>query len=141
MRILIATALLGLCLSSDALAQIAVIANKSAPVDTIGRNELLDFYSGDVRKWSDDQPVVAFDLKPKEEVREVFYKYLGKSSSRMKSIWLRRVLSGEGQPPEALRTEEEVVKKVAETAGAIGFVSAAKLNDKVKVLLLVRTPD
>lgn len=137
MRILIAISLFLLVCSTNAIAQIAVIANQSAPVDTIHKSELLDFYSGDVRKWSDDLPVIALDLKPKEEVREAFYKYLGKSSSRMKSLWLRRVLSGEGQPPEALKTEEEVVEKVASTVGAIGFVNAAKANDKVKVLLII----
>lgn len=118
-------------------AQVAIIAHKSAPVDDIKKTELLDFYTGDIKKWANQTPVVVFDLKPKSEVKEVFYNFLGRSPSRMKSIWLKKMLSGEGEPPQALESEEEMVKKVAETAGAIGFVSKAKLNDEVKTLFII----
>ena len=43
-------------------AQVAVIANKSVPVDEISNKQLLDFYTGDIRIWSDDNPVVVFPL-------------------------------------------------------------------------------
>lgn len=121
--------------------QVAIIAHKSVPVDEIKKTELLDFYTGDVKKWRNQMTVVVFDLKPKLEVRDIFYNFLGKSPSRMKSIWLKKMLSGEGEPPQALESEEEMVKKVAETAGAIGFVSKAKLNDEVKTLFIIEDAD
>ena len=123
--------------TSGALTQVAVIAHKSVPVDTIKKSELMDFYTGDIQKWSDEQFIVVFDLKPKGEVREAFYKFLGKSSSRMKSIWLKKMLSGEGEPPEFMKSEEELLKKVASTPGAIGYVNQAKVSEEVKILLAV----
>ncbi len=81
--------------------------------------------------------VVVFDLKPAGEVREAFYKLLGKTPSRMKSIWLKKLLMGEGDPPEALPSEEEVLKKVAATPGAIGFVSKAKVTPEVRMIVIV----
>lgn len=119
-------------------AQVAVIANKSVPEDTIKKTEVLDFYTGDIKKWSNNMPVVVFDLKSKDETREMFYDFLGKSSSRMKSIWLKKMLSGEGDPPESLATEQEMLSKVSNTPGAIGFVSLSKLNDRVKNLLVIQ---
>lgn len=75
-------------------AQVAVITNKSVKLDEISKTELLDCYTGDAIKWNDGQKVVVFDLKIKSEIKEIFYKYLGKSPSRMKSIWMKRMLSG-----------------------------------------------
>ncbi len=119
-------------------AQVAVIANKSVPVDTVRKSKLLDFYTGDIRLWGNDEAVVVVDLKPRSDIKKRFYRYLGKRSSRMKSIWLKKMLSGEGDPPEALKTEEDVLHKVGNTQGAIGFLSASKVDSQqVKVLLII----
>ena len=101
-------------------------------------SQLLDFYSGEKRVWKDGSAVTVFDLKPKLEFKDNFYKVLGKSSSRMKSIWMINMLSGEGDPPESLKTEEEMLKKVAETEGAIGFVRKSIVNGSVKVLTVIK---
>ena len=91
-----------LLLTSGTFGQVAVIANPSVPVDTITNTELLDFYSRDIRLWNNDKPVTIFDLKPKGKIKEIFYAFIGKSTSRMKSIWMKKMLSGEGDPPLAL---------------------------------------
>lgn len=118
-------------------AQVLVIAHKSVPAESIDRGMLLDFYTGDIRSWPNGQPVVVIDLAPRTDVKETFYRYLGKTSSRMRSIWLKRKLSGEGDPPESLETEEEMVKRVGSTPGAVGFVSRDKINNRVKVLAVI----
>ena len=59
----------------------------------------------------------------------------------MKSIWLKKMLSGEGDPPEALKSESEVLQKVSSTPGAIGFVSEANISDDVKVLTVIPRKD
>lgn len=138
MRIIIIAIFCLFTFATGALAQVAVIAHKSVPGDSIKKNELLDFYTGDIKKWKNDQAVVVLDLKPKCEEKVMFYEFLGKSSSRMKSIWLKKMLSGEGDPPEALKSEEEMLKKVAATPGAIGFINLSKVNDDVKILLVIK---
>jgi ABC-type phosphate transport system substrate-binding protein len=84
---------------------------------------LFDLYSGDIRVWANGQPVVLVDLAQEGETRSLFYRFLGKSPSRMKSIWLKNLLSGEGKPPESVESEGELLRKVADTPGAIGYVS------------------
>lgn len=114
--------------------QVLVIANASVPADSISKTQLLDFYTGEVKLWDNGERVVVFDLKTQDETREVFYDFLGKTSSRIMSIWLRRKLSGEGDPPERLPSEAEVLARVQATPGAIGFVALAYVPGDVKVL-------
>jgi ABC-type phosphate transport system substrate-binding protein len=135
MNLRIATIVCVLTWATNSGAQVVVIAHKSVPMDTIKKNLLLDFYAYDIKKWSDGQSIIVLDLRSQSEVKTAFYNYLGKSSSRMKSIWLKKMLSGEGDPPEAMNSEEELLRKVAATAGAIGFVSKAKVRENVKILL------
>ena len=137
MKLILATVFLLLAGNFNSYGQVAVIANKTVPMDELNRTQLIDFYTYDIKKWSDGRPVIVTDLKPKNETKTVFYEYLGKSTSRMKSIWLKMMLSGEGDPPQSIASEEEMVQKVAATPGALGFVNAAKANDSVKTLLVI----
>ena len=121
--------------ATTASAQVAVIAHRDVPADSISKTDLLDFYTGDVQAWPDDHAVVVFDLKTRGPVRDAFYEYLGKTSSRMRSLWLKRKLSGEGDPPESFETETALLEQVARTPGAIGFVQKANVSgDGVKIL-------
>jgi ABC-type phosphate transport system substrate-binding protein len=56
----------------------------------------------------------------------------------MKKLWMKVQLTGEGQPPTGVGSEDEVLSKVASTPGAIGFVSSDKVNGSVKVLLTIK---
>ena len=114
--------------------EIAVIAHPEVPESEISKELVLDFFTGDRRRWSNEEPVIPLDLQEPKEIRKSFYKSLGKSSSRMRSIWMRRKLSGEGEPPEAIRTEQEVILRVANTPGAIGFIRRENVTDQVKLL-------
>ena len=133
------TILVVLLHSTITSSQVAVIAHKTVPINEIKQSKLLDMFTGDIRIWNDGKSVTIFDLKPKSDTKKLFYKYLGKTTSRMKSIWLKNMLSGEADPPEALTTEDDMLQKVATTPGAIGFISASKVTDKVKILKLIAT--
>jgi len=138
MKIVIVTLLFLFSWAEASFSQVAVIAHKSVPVDTIKKSELLDFYTADIKKWINGDKVIVNDLKPKGEVKKIFYKFLGKTPSRMKSIWLKNMLSGEGDPPEALKSEEEMLQKIAATPGAIGFISHTKVDNNVKTLIVIK---
>ena len=47
------------------------------------------------------------------------------------------MLLGEGDTPESLKSEEEMLTKVASTSGAIGFVSQSTVTEDVKVLAVI----
>ena len=122
----------------DAGAQVTVIANSTVPVDTLAKADLLKLFLGTTEYWDNQTRVVVVDLATKGNVRDSFYSYLGKTSSRMRSIWLKRKLTGEGELPESMASELALLDKVASTSGAIGFVSEAVAFNKstaVKILI------
>ena len=123
--------------AAGAWGQVAVIAHKEVPLDTLSKAQLLDFYSCEIKFWSKELPVVVLDLKPQTEAKTSFYKFLGMTASRMKSLWLKKMLMGEGEPPGAVKTEEEMLNKVATTPGALGFVSLKQSNKQVKTLMMI----
>jgi len=117
-------------------AQILVIAHHAVLLDTLTKDQLIDYYTGDIGRWP-DKSVVVVDLEHKGAARKVFYDFIGKRPSRLKSIWMKRMLSGEGDPPEAMKSEAEVVARVASTPGALGFISKANATEQVKTLLVI----
>ncbi|HJP29240.1 MAG TPA: hypothetical protein QGF95_01655 [Candidatus Latescibacteria bacterium] len=139
MRLSATLILLALSLPCPVGAQVelVVIVHPSVKLDTLSKGELLDYYTGDTQCWPDGEAVVVKDLGEKGDVRDGFYRFLGKRPSRMKSIWLRMMLSGEGEPPESLDSEESMLAAVARTPGALGFVGRTHVTDQVRVLMLI----
>ena len=124
--------------ASTVAEEIAIIAHIDTPSDSLSKREILDFYTGDIRRWSNDQKVIVFDLKPRSETKEIFYDFLDKSPSRMKSIWMKKMLSGEGDPPESIDTIDEILKRVTETPGSIGYVPRSIVTNNVKVVRVIK---
>jgi ABC-type phosphate transport system substrate-binding protein len=127
--------------ASASSGEVAVIAHPSVPVNTISRSHLLDIYVGDVKEWDNGEPIVVVDLKPMSGVKEAFYMYLGKSSSRIKSIWMKQLLTGEGQPPEAMESQQTILEIVAATPGAIGYVDRSLVTGAVVTLAVIPPSD
>ena len=126
--------------TSSASAQVSISAHRSVPISTIDDNYLRDLYTGDIKMWSGGDAVVLVDLKPKTDTKELFYQYMGMSSSRMKSIWMKNMLAGEGDPPQSFESEEALLRHVAATPGAIGYVSLAAAQGATDVITLLEIP-
>jgi len=134
-KILIAVFLL--FVSVEISAQVAVIANKSVADNSITIAKVTDIYNLKSKTWSDGKAIVPLTFKSDNDASNKFFSAIGKSSMDMKKLWMRLQLTGEGQAPEGMGSEDELVNKVASTPGAIGFVSSSKVNDKVKVLMTI----
>lgn len=117
-------------------AQVAVIVNKSVLEKSITSNHLSEIYTSKVKTWEGGVKIMRFFLKS-DEVSSKFFGAIGKSLLEMNKIWMKSQLTGEGQSPQGCGSDDEIIDKVASTPGAIGFVSADKVNAKVKVLLTI----
>lgn len=120
--------------TTDGYGQIALIANKSVPVDSVDASMLSDIYLLVQKKWPDGSRIVLFNLKPNVEIKDRFYNFIGKKSFELRKIWMRLQLTGEAKPPEALKSQDEVLQKVASTEGSIGYVTLDKVTDQVKLI-------
>ncbi len=131
---ILALALAALAPAAPARAQVAVIAHKRVAAAAIDAATARNFFTLGKTQWSDGAKVVVVELKPDQASKEAFYKFIGMRPADVRKQWMRVQLSGDGQPPEALASDEAVVKKVAATPGALGYVSAAAVTADVKVL-------
>lgn len=136
-RLTVAAGLLAAAGAAPLCAQVIVIAHPDVPADSLDQSRLLDFYTGDVNFWDSNTPVTVFDVKRKSPLKRAFYLYLGKSTTQMKSIWMKKLLLGESQPPDAVDSDAAMVEHVAHTPGGIGYVSADVPRDEVKTLLVI----
>lgn len=117
-------------------AQIAVIANKSIK-EKINLSALTSIFQLDQTELGGSK-IVVFDLSEESGLKQAFYNALGKSNSEYKKIWMKKKLTGNGTPPKLVANEDEMLSKVASTPGAIGFISASKVNSSVNVILIIK---
>ena len=116
--------------------EVAIIAHPSVKTDSFDKKQLNNVYRGEVRSWEDGTKIKVWDLGERGETRESFYDYLGVRPSRLKSLWMKQLLTGEGEPPDEARTQEEMIKKIMATPGSIGYVDKELVDKGVKLLLL-----
>lgn len=114
--------LLALAWSSGAGAA-DVIANPAYPQGDIARSLLRGVFGMRVRAWPDGRPVRVFVLADDSPVHQDFTKsQLQMYPYQLRQNWDRLLYSGTGQPPIVVTSEQEMIRRVAETPGAIGYV-------------------
>ena len=119
-----------LCLSVSALAQaeVAVIVNAGASAAP-SQADVANIFLGK------DKSLKGVDQAAWNPTKEKFYAGVAnKNESQLKSYWSGLVFTGKGQPLPTVADDAAVVAKVSAEADAIGYVDAAAVTDKVKVL-------
>ncbi|HEX2897691.1 MAG TPA: hypothetical protein VHP63_06545 [candidate division Zixibacteria bacterium] len=123
--------------SGVAAAEVAIIAHPSVQADSLDKKLLNSVYRCEVRSWDDGTKIKVWDLGERGETKETFYDYIGIRPSRMKSLWMKQLLTGEGEPPDEVKTQDDMIKKVMATPGSIGYVDKEMVGSGVKLLLLI----
>ncbi len=125
-QLLSALALLG-C-ATLAQAEVAVIVNAGASAAP-SQAEVANIFLGK------DKSLKGVDQAAWNPTKEKFYAGVAnKNESQLKSYWSGLVFTGKGQPLPPVADDAAVVAKVGAEADAIGYVDAAAVTDKVKVL-------
>lgn len=120
----------GFAESSDVL----VIANNSVAQADISAKDLGNIFLGKKKSWDGGGKIVPVTLQSGPTHESFMKAYAKKSASQFSTFWKQAIFTGQGIPPKSLNSEEEIVKFVAENAGAIGYISASTAHDGVKVL-------
>ncbi|MCV2370356.1 type 2 periplasmic-binding domain-containing protein [Roseateles oligotrophus] len=114
-------------------ADVAVIVHpgNSASID---EEQITKIFLGQTKTFSGGAEATPVDIK-ESPLREDFgNKILKKTPAQLKALWARQIFTGGAKPPRELASDDEVVKFVASTPGAIGYVDAGKANATVKVV-------
>jgi hypothetical protein len=117
-----------------------LITNTANPVSELNAETLARFYLKKSRKWPNGFAVTPVDQSATSPVRTAFTReVLGKTIGEMRDYWLKQTLSGADVPPLTRGGDADVIRFVADEAGAVAYVSAeATLPSDVKALRVVR---
>ena len=111
-----------------AQAEVAVIVNAGASAAP-SQADVANIFLGK------DKSLKGVDQAAWNPTKEKFYAGVAnKNESQLKSYWSGLVFTGKGQPLPTVADDAAVVAKVGAGADAIGYVDAAAVTDKVKVL-------
>ncbi|MCP4407501.1 MAG: hypothetical protein GY807_07025 [Gammaproteobacteria bacterium] len=112
-----------------------VIVNPNLSSEGIRLNALRAIFSMRLRSWPDGTPVHVFVMEDEARVHVSFTKKkLDVFPHQLRYFWDRLVYSGTGQAPTTVDSEKEMLKMVAATPGAIGYLTEGMIDDTVHVL-------
>ncbi len=88
--------------------------------------------------WPDGTRIQPTNLPPDHALRRQFSQLvLGKTPEALVSYWNNQYYHGIS-PPRVFASEEAVLRFVAETPGAIGYIQGCKPDNRVKVLMWIQ---
>ncbi|MCV2362130.1 phosphate ABC transporter substrate-binding protein [Paucibacter sp. DJ1R-11] len=131
-RLLLA-GLAALALAGAAQADIAVIVHPSNAT-ALDDEQISKIFLGQTKTFSGGGEAVPVDQKEGATREDFGNKVLKKNPSQLKALWARQIFTGGAKPPREMGGDDEVLKFVASTPGAIGYVDAGKANSSVKVV-------
>lgn len=118
-------------------AEQALIANTSVAQDALSLNTTRLIFSMLLDRWPSGDGVRVFVLPDDNPAHRAFSKDLLHLYPRqLRRVWDRQLYSGTGQAPETVETQEEMRRRVAETPGAIGYLSRPMIDETVHELPL-----
>lgn len=119
-------------------AGVAVITHPGVKEIGLSKTKLAQIYLGKMKNYSNGKTIKAVDLPKNSAAHKKFYKsVVKKSDSAMNRHWSKLKFTGKGKPPKTLDTARDVIKWVANTEGAIGYIDGKYLNKSVKVVLIL----
>lgn len=102
-----------------------VVVNAGVAQQQIPRSFLRGMFGMRLRAWSDGTPVTVFVLPDDNGAHAQFCTdVLQMFPYQLRQNWDRLIYSGTGQPPLSVNSEEELLRRVAATPGAIGYIGS-----------------
>lgn len=113
-----------------------VIVNSSVAQNEISSKDLSDIYLGKKMSW-DNGSKAAPGMLEGGATHESFTKgIIKKSASQFSTFWKQAIFTGQGIPPKAFSSEDELLKFVSSTAGAVGYLAETAKPEGVKILTI-----
>jgi ABC-type phosphate transport system substrate-binding protein len=120
--------------------QIAVIVSSRARHLNLDGATLRGIYLKKIFLDNAGHPFIPVNLPPDSPLRHAFARSVFRmDEQQLQTYWNRRYFQGVS-PPYVLGSQKAVVRFVAETPGAIGYVNTCYLDDRVRPLLLLPAP-
>lgn len=113
--------------------KVEVMLNASVPESYLTRDYLRALFTLRTRVWPDGQPVTLYVLPDSSPLHAAFCReQLGTFPYILRSVWDRVLFSGTGVIPYTVESEDEMVRQVLSTPGALGYRTVR--DDPVKLV-------
>lgn len=119
---------------------IAVIVSRDAPALTLDHPTLRDIYLKKIVVDERGASLIPVNLPPDHPLRQLFsLDVLHADTGQLQRYWNERYFHGV-RPPYVLRSQNAVLRFVADTAGAVGYVLSCRVDDSVRAVLSLPLP-
>lgn len=113
---------------------IAVITGPNKPSLVFNRANLRDLFLKRIEIDDAGHPLAPLNLPPADPLREAFsLALLGQRPSGLQRYWAEQYFHGIS-PPFVVRSREAMLRYVAETPGAVGYVALCQIDKRVQVV-------
>lgn len=112
-----------------------IVTNPGVSEKVLSVNSLRSIFSMHLKTWPNGTKIRVFVLSDDDQLHRIVSKEkLNVFPYQLRSNWDRLVFSGTGQAPVRVNSIEEMLDKIANTPGAIGYLWRANINENVNVL-------
>jgi len=126
---------LSIFVNSAVQADVVVVTNKSVNTENLDIKAIKKIFLGKKMYWEDNKKITLFILAKSPAHEEFVKKYLGKSTNQFTNYWKQLLFTGKGMLPHRVK-DAEMIAKVRETDGAIGYIDASLATEDVNILKL-----
>lgn len=114
---------------------IRVVVNPSVESKDISVEQIRRIFSMRQTAWSNDQAITVYVLSNQHQTHKTFStKVLGMFPYQLDRIWNKLVYSGLGEEPIKVQSEQEMLERVSQKPGAIGYVMQQANDDNVNII-------
>ncbi len=124
----------GMVASAVAMAGDVVVIVNPANSANIDEEQIAKIFLGQTKTFSNGSEALPVDQKEGALREEFGNKLLKKNPAQLKAQWARQIFTGGAKPPKELSSDDEILKFVASTPGAIAYIDSSKVNKSVKVV-------
>lgn len=130
---------LSLFISFQAAADTAIIVHPDSAVGAITLREVADVFLGRVKELRDGTLLIPIDQKENPKIHKHFYKKAAKKTpAQLKAYWARLVFTGQGEPPYAVKNDEEVLELITSNPNMIAYIDAKNINPSIKTVFVIK---
>ncbi len=112
-----------------------IVIHPDVKEESVSANLLRAIFSMRVKNWPNGMLIKVFVLADEDHLHHDFSKdKLNVFPYQLRQVWDRLVFSGTGQAPTKVSSSDEMLVKVVNTPGAVGYIETAYINDNIHIL-------
>jgi len=116
-----------------AQADMSVVVNSDVPVQSISQYNLRAIFGMRKRSWKDGEAITVYVLSDDSPLHVEFSKkVLGIFPHQLRRSWDYLVFSGLGQAPIEVESKQEMLRRVEQTPGWIGYLDQPQEDENVR---------